>query len=56
MTWLLLFVGISGSVLGAAEWRSNDQAQAQRAFAAQASDVASSVALSLARLDDLTAT
>jgi diguanylate cyclase (GGDEF)-like protein/PAS domain S-box-containing protein len=53
---LLLFLGIGGSVLGAAEWRSNDQAQAHRAFAAQASDVASSVALSLARLDDLTAT
>jgi diguanylate cyclase (GGDEF)-like protein/PAS domain S-box-containing protein len=52
----LLIVGVSGSVLGAAEWRSNDRSDAKDAFATQASDVTSTVALSLARLDDLTAT
>jgi diguanylate cyclase (GGDEF)-like protein/PAS domain S-box-containing protein len=53
---LLLFAGLTGSVVGAAEWRSSVQGQARHVFAAQSSDVASSVALSLARLDDLTAT
>jgi diguanylate cyclase (GGDEF)-like protein/PAS domain S-box-containing protein len=52
----LLFVGIGGSVVAAAEWRSSVRTQAQHVFTAQATDVASSVALSLARLDDLTAT
>jgi diguanylate cyclase (GGDEF)-like protein/PAS domain S-box-containing protein len=56
VSWLLLVVGVSGSVIAAAEWRSNSRSDARDAFATQASDVASSVALSLARLDDLTAT
>jgi diguanylate cyclase (GGDEF)-like protein/PAS domain S-box-containing protein len=56
ITWLLLFVGISGSVVLAAEWRASVNSQAQHVFDAQSSDVASSAALSLARLDDLTAT
>jgi diguanylate cyclase (GGDEF)-like protein/PAS domain S-box-containing protein len=56
ITWLLLFAGITGSVVAAAEWRSSVRNQADRVFAAQASDSASAVAVSLARLDDLTAT
>jgi diguanylate cyclase (GGDEF)-like protein/PAS domain S-box-containing protein len=56
ITWLLLFAGITGSVVAAAEWRSSVRGQADRVFDAQASDSASSVAVSLARLDDLTAT
>lgn len=56
VTWLLLFIGIGGSVLGAVQWRLNERRDATHTFDVQASGVASSVALSLARLDDLTAT
>jgi diguanylate cyclase (GGDEF)-like protein/PAS domain S-box-containing protein len=55
-TWLLLLVGVTGSVLGAAVWRSSVRDHARHGFSAQASDVASSISVSLARLDDLTAT
>jgi two-component system, sensor histidine kinase and response regulator len=56
VTWLLLFVGIGGSVVGAAEWRTNQRQSARHSFNVQASVVTSSVALSLDRLNDLTAT
>jgi diguanylate cyclase (GGDEF)-like protein/PAS domain S-box-containing protein len=56
VTWLLLFVGVGGSVIGAADWRSNQRQETRHSFDVQASVVTSSVALSLARLDDLTAT
>jgi diguanylate cyclase (GGDEF)-like protein/PAS domain S-box-containing protein len=56
ITWLLLVVGVGGSILAASEWRASVRDRSRHTFAAQASDVVSSVAVSLARLDDLTAT
>jgi diguanylate cyclase (GGDEF)-like protein/PAS domain S-box-containing protein len=56
ITWLLLAICVAGSIAFAAGWRSNIQKQSRQTFDAQAGDVAASISVSLARVDDLTAT
>ncbi len=56
VTWVLLVVGIAGSVVVAGEWRMSQVRNARHVFDQQSSDVAAALSTSLARLDDLTAT
>ncbi|MDQ1694890.1 MAG: hypothetical protein QOJ03_243, partial [Frankiaceae bacterium] len=55
IVWVLLIVGIGGSVAAAAAWRASVDNQSRRVFDAQAGDVTASIAVSLARVDDLAA-
>ena len=54
--WLVLVVGLVGSVLGAAGWRASLEEEHERAFAATASDVVARIDTTLQRAMDLTAT